>query len=77
MGGCKIVNDFLYLSPDGMNFLTEEASRKENSPDGNYYTIYKTRWGNKKYIVAKARGGEVITKIFRTKIGAEKWVEEE
>ena len=75
MGGCKIMNDFLYLSPDGMNFLIEEASRAENSPDGNYYTIYKTRWGNKKYIVAKARGGEVVTNTFRTKRGAEKWME--
>ena len=46
MGGHKIMNDFLYLSPDGMNFLIEDALRTENSPDGNYYTIYKTRWGN-------------------------------
>ena len=42
------MNDFLYLSPDGMNFLTEEASRKENSPDGNYYTTFKTRGGGQK-----------------------------
>ena len=70
------MNDFLYLSPDGMNFLTEEASRKENSPDGNYYTTYKTRWGDRKYMVAKARGGEVTTKTLRTKIDAEKWMED-
>ena len=76
MGGCKIMNDFLYLSQDGMNFLLEEAWRTENSPDGNYYTIYKTRWGYKRYIVAKARGGEVTTKTFRTKIDAEKWMED-
>ena len=69
------MNDFLYLSPDGMDFLIEQASRKENSPDGNYYTIYETRWGGRKYIVAKARGGEVTTKTFRTKIDAEKWME--
>ena len=70
------MNDFLYLSPDGMNFLIEDALRTENSPDGNYYTICKTRWGNRTYIVAKARGGEVITKTFRTKIYAEKWAED-
>lgn len=71
------MNDFLYLSPDGMNFLIEDALRKENSPDGNYYTISKTRSGDRKYIVAKARGGKVTTKIFRTKIDAEKWMEGE
>ena len=29
----------------------------------------------RKYIVAKARGGEATTKIFRTKIDAEKWMD--
>ena len=70
------MNDFLYLSPDGMNFLIEQALRTENSPDGNYYTIYKTRWGDRRYIAAKARGGEVTTKTFRAKIDAEKWMED-